>query len=105
MELIRAMLIVVIFISSIIINIMLYLYNLELKNSIDIKNNSLKSWLDEEVKMKRIYYNLSDAVIEDRNKLRNDLSIVRKRFNKINKLLKSYISWRINYDILKTKFR
>ena len=77
----------------------------ELRHELDIKNNSLKLWLDEEVDMKRIYKNLSDKLIEERDKLKNDLSSLRKRFNKNNKLIKSYIRWRINIDTLISKFR
>ena len=59
----------------------------------------------EEVEMKRIYKNLSDKLIEERDKLKNDLSSLRKKFNKNKKLIKSYIRWRISIDILISKFR
>lgn len=105
MELLILILLSISYLISIAINIWQYLTNKELRHELDMKNNSLKLWLDEEVDMKRIYKNLSDKLIEERDKLKNDLSSLRKRFNKNNKLIKSYIRWRINIDTLISKFR
>ena len=105
MELLVLILLSISYLISIAINIWQYLTNKELRHELDIKNNSLKLWLDEEVDMKRIYKNLSDKLIEERDKLKNDLSSLRKRFNKSNKLIKSYIRWRINIDTLISKFK
>ena len=80
MEILVLILLSISYLISIAINIWQYLTNKELRHELDMKNNSLKLWLDEEVDMKRIYKNLSDKLIEERDKLKNDLSSLRKRF-------------------------
>lgn len=105
MEILILIMLSVSYLASISLNIWQYLINKELRDELDMKNNSLKLWLDEEVDIKRIYKNLSDKLIEERDLLKNDLSSLRKRFNKNNKIIKSYIRWRINIDILISKFK
>lgn len=93
------------FFTSIVFNIWMYLRMNELKHELDLQNNSIKSWLDEEVDMKRTYKKLSDSLTDERNRLRNELSNLRKKYNKLNKLMKSYITWRIDISILKSKYK
>lgn len=105
MEIIIILLLVVSYIFLIAIVIWLIDSNKQLKNKLDIRNNSLKLWLDEEVSMKRTYSKLSDALVEDRNDYRNNLSSARKKFNRLNKYIKAYIKWRITLDILINKLK
>lgn len=72
----------------------------ELKDQLDLKNNSLKIWLDEEVDMKRTYQKLSDALISDRDYYKNKCNSLHKKYNRLNRYIKSFIKWRISIDIL-----
>lgn len=77
----------------------------DLRKELDLKNNSLKKWLDEEVNMKRTYSKLSDALIFDRDDYRNRYLSLHKKYNRLNRYIKSFIKWRITLDILISKIR
>lgn len=93
------------YISFIWIIISQYFIIKELRNNLKLKNNSFKVWLDEEVKQKRIYSKLSNALINDRDKYRKDYLSLYKRYNKIKKYIKSFIKWKIDKDILLYKIK
>lgn len=84
---------------------MQFFINKELRQQLELKNNSIKIWLDEEVWMKRTYSKLSDALILDRDEYRNKYLSLHKKYNRLNRIIKSYIKWRITFDILISKLK
>ena len=83
MSIIILILIAMTFVSSIAINIFLYLELKEVRIKLDLNENSIKMWLDDEVKMKRIYKNLYE-------KLSKDLNNINERFNSLRMMVKPY---------------
>ena len=83
MSIIILILIAMTFVSSIAINIFLYLELKEVRIKWDLNENSIKMWLDDEVKMKRIYKNLYE-------KLSKDLNNINERFNSLRMMVKPY---------------
>ena len=83
MSIIILILIAMTFVSSIAINIFLYLELKEVRIKLDLNENSIKMWLDDEVKMKRIYKNLYE-------KLSKDLNNINERFNSLRMMIKPY---------------
>ena len=72
MSILILILIVMTFIASIVINIFLYLELKEVRVKLDLNENSIKMWLDDEVKMKRIYKNLSEKLSRDLNNINEE---------------------------------
>lgn len=105
MEILILILIVFIFIWSITLNIAWYLIIKELREQLNLTNNSIKLWLDEEVDKKRTFSKLSEALEKDRDAQRNLLYASYKKYNRLKKYLKSFIKWRITLDILITKIK
>ena len=93
------------YVSFIWIIFMQFFINKELRQQLELKNNSIKLWLNEEVSMKRTYSKLSDALILDRDEYRNKYSSLHKKYNRLNRIIKSYIKWRITFDILISKLK
>ena len=68
-----------------------YYNNKENKEQLDLTNNSLKLWLDSEVEKKRNFSKLSEAVISDRDEYRKKYLSLYKKYNRLNKYVKSFI--------------
>lgn len=105
MSIVIILIVIFIFMTSIILNIWLYLINRDLYKQLDLTNNSLKLWLDSEVEKKRNFSKLSDALILDRDDYRNRYLSLSKKYNRLNRYIKSFIKWRISIDILISKIR
>lgn len=83
MSILILILIVMTFIASIVINIFLYLELKEVRTKLDLNENSIKMWLDDEVRMKRIYKNIS-------KKLSKDVANINEKFNSLRMMVKPY---------------
>ena len=90
---------------SLVFNMIQYYNNKENKEQLDLTNNSLKLWLDSEVEKKRNFSKLSEAVISDRDEYRKKYLSLYKKYNRLNKYVKSFIKWRIDINILISKIK
>jgi hypothetical protein len=93
------------FVFSLAINLMQRDIIKDLRNELNIKNNSFKLWLDEEVDMKRTYKKLSDSLLEDRDYYRNELNKSIKKYNKLYNLTNRFIKNKLSIDNLNIKFK
>ena len=105
MEILIILLLVISYFAGIVIIIAQYLYNKDLHHNLELKNNSIKEWLDMEVTQKRTYSKLSEALILDRDEYRNKYLSLSKKYNRLNRYIKSFIKWKMSIDILISKIK